>query len=229
MLTPREHAGSRAKFLHSNRVTRLFNVSRNIQRQHMKSMLTRREHGTGMQGHGTRAILVALLPLLVTVSGIRADDAPAKAKPSAKPAAAAAPLGEYTTERLRGKVVWLDEALKRLYNITSEPDAEKTQVVLEMADGTLWPLVPDTRGRSFVVDERLRNVDLELLVRRYAKAPLIQVIRVLKPTPEGLLEVDYWCDICAIPMYILKPCECCQGETRLRERPLDEVFEPQGK
>ena len=186
-------------------------------------MLTRREHGT-------RAILVLLLALLVAVSGSRGDETSPKAKPSPKPAAAAAaPLGEYTTERLRGKVVWLDEALKRLYNITSEPDAEKTQVVLEMADGTLWPIVPDTRGRSFVVDERLRNVDLELLVRRYAKAPLIQVIRVLKPTPEGLLEVDYWCDICAIPMYILKPCECCQGETRLRERPLDEVFEPQGK
>jgi hypothetical protein len=136
--------------------------------------------------------------------------------------------GAYTTERLRGKVVWLEEALKRLYHISSEPDAEKTQVVLEMADGRLWPLVPDTRGRSFVVDERLRNVELELLVRRYEKTPLIQVIRILKPTDEGLVEVDYWCDICAIPMYILKPCECCQGETRIRERPLSEVFDPAG-
>lgn len=134
----------------------------------------------------------------------------------------------YTTERLRGKVVWLDEALARLFNITSEPDAEKTQVVLEMADGRLWPLVLDTRGRSFIVDERLRDVELELLVRRYEKAPLVQVIRILRPTDEGLVEVDYWCDICAIPMFILKPCECCQGETRLRERPLSEVFEPLG-
>jgi hypothetical protein len=161
--------------------------------------------------------------------GAKSTPTASKAPDSNQQPEHAALQGEYTTERLRGKVVWLDEALKRLYNVTSEPDAEKTQVVLEMAGGTLWPIAPDTRGRSFVVDERLRDVELELLVRRYAKAPLIQVIRVLKPTKEGLLEVDYWCDICAIPMYILKPCECCQGETRLRERPLDEVFEPQGK
>ncbi len=69
-------------------------------------------------------------------------------------------------------------------------------------------------------------MEVELLVRRYAKVPLIQVIRIRRPTEKGLVEVDYWCDICAIPMYILKPCECCQGETRLRERPVEEVFEP---
>jgi hypothetical protein len=179
------------------------------------------------------AAIVCGLILCATLAVAQLAVAQSGGKPQLAPAASktpdAAPQGDYTTERLRGKVVWLDEALKRLYNITSEPDAEKTQVALEMADGKLWPLVPDTRGRSFVVDERLRDVELELLVRRYAKAPLIQVIRVLKPSKAGLLEVDYWCDICAIPMYILKPCECCQGETRLRERPLDEVFEPQGK
>jgi hypothetical protein len=27
---------------------------------------------------------------------------------------------------------------------------------------------------------------------------------------------DYWCDVCSIPMYEIKPCECCQGEIRLR-------------
>ena len=120
--------------------------------------------------------------------------------------------------RVRGKVVWLDEALERLYGVTTEPDAAETAVVLEMADGQLLPIVPDTRGRAFAVDERLRNVELELLVRRYAEVPMIQVIRVFATTPDGLYEIDYWCDICAIPMYILKPCECCQGPTRLRER-----------
>jgi hypothetical protein len=55
---------------------------------------------------------------------------------------------------------------------------------------------------------------------------LIQVIRLRRQTEQGPVEVDYWCDICAIPMYIKKPCECCQGETRLRERPVEEVFEP---
>jgi hypothetical protein len=147
-----------------------------------------------------------------------------------KPDGPASPGGEdYVTERIRGKVVWLDEALKRLHGITSEPDAERTQVVLEAADGQLWPLAQDTRGRSFVVDERLRDIEVELLVRRYKSAPFLQVIRVMRPTKDGLVDVDYWCDICAIPMYILKPCECCQGESRLRERPVEEVFDPAAK
>lgn len=176
------------------------------------------------------ALLMALAVGLLTAALCAADEV-GTAKPENKPALSLSKRvdsaePEYTTEKLRGKVVWLDEVLKRLRNITSEPDAEKTQVVLETADGTLWPLVPDTRGRSFLLDERLRNVEFELLVRRYAKVPFVQVIRIRKPTDKGLVEVDYWCDICAIPMYILKPCECCQGETRLRERPLDEVFEP---
>ena len=47
---------------------------------------------------------------------------------------------------------------------------------------------------------------------------MIQVIRVLAASADGLYEIDYWCDICAIPMYILKDCECCQGPTRLREQ-----------
>jgi hypothetical protein len=35
--------------------------------------------------------------------------------------------------------------------------------------------------------------------------------------PDGKYQVDYWCDVCSIAMYELKPCECCQGPTRLRE------------
>jgi hypothetical protein len=148
-----------------------------------------------------------------------ADKAAEPAKPPAPPA--------HTTEKLRGKVVWQEEALKRHFGVATEPDAAQSAVVLETADGTLFPIVPDTRGRAFALDKRLRDVELVLLVRRYEKAPLVQVIRVMRPTDKGLLEVDYWCDTCAIPMYILKPCECCQGETRLRERPMSEVFEPQ--
>ncbi len=179
-------------------------------------MLTPREHAGVL-------LVASMIALLVLVPCAAAEVSTPKPGVSQS---AESNEQEYITEKLRGKVVWLDEALKRLRNITSEPDAEKTQVVLETADGTLWPLVPDTRGRAFLLDERLRNVEFELLVRRYDKVPFIQVIRIRKPTDKGLVEVDYWCDICAIPMYILKPCECCQGETRLRERPLDEVFEP---
>ena len=124
----------------------------------------------------------------------------------------------YATETLHGKVVWLSEALERLYGVATEPSAAESSVVLETPEGQLLPIIPDTRGQSFVVDGRLRDIDLELPVRRYQGVSLVQVIRVLSRRADGLYEIDYWCDICAIPMYILKACECCQGPTRLREQ-----------
>src|SRR3954451_24296057 len=127
----------------------------------------------------------------------------------------------WITETLRGKVVWLDEALARLYGVAVEPATAHTEVALETIAGSLVPIMSDTRGRAFAVDDRLRDIELELLVRRYAGAPFVQVIRVRKHTSEGLRELDYWCDICAIRMYILKDCECCQGPTRLREEPVE--------
>jgi hypothetical protein len=57
---------------------------------------------------------------------------------------------------------------------------------------------------------------LELLVRRYADSPAVQVIRVFELAADGKYEIDYWCDICAITMFELKECECCQGPIELR-------------
>ncbi len=128
----------------------------------------------------------------------------------------------YTTETVRGRVVWLDDALNRLVGVATDPTLAETAVVLETSAGELLPILPDTRGRSFMVDPRLRNVELQLLARRYSGIPLLQVIRVFRPTAQGLYELDYWCDVCAIPMVMLKDCECCQGPTRLREQLVEE-------
>ena len=92
---------------------------------------------------------------------------------------------------------------------------------LETTDGKLFPLAEDIRGRGFRRDERLRGVDLELLVRRYHGAPVIQVIRAYELTKEAKFELDYWCEICAIAMFELKPCDCCQADIELRRRIVD--------
>ena len=125
---------------------------------------------------------------------------------------------EYSSERLRGKVVWLDEAMLRLHGVEFDPDARHQQVALETADGDLHPIVKEFRGRGFWKDERLRNRPLELVVRRYRGSPFVQVIRVYTRYDSQLYEFDYWCDICAIPMFEIKDCECCQGPIRFRER-----------
>jgi hypothetical protein len=176
------------------------------------------------------AALTLVLACLGLLAGGEAKQAPestparpideSAAKQPAESTATSAPATKrpYTTETLRGKVVWLSEALERLYGVATEPAAANSSVVLETPEGHLFPIIPDTRGQSFVVDGRLRDIDLELPVRRYQGVSLVQVIRVLSRRPDGLYEIDYWCDVCAIPMHILKDCECCQGPTRLREQ-----------
>lgn len=164
---------------------------------------------------GALTIVLCALGLLAAAPGgataERTEAAAENKSPAARP---------YTTESVRGKVVWLGEALQRLYGVTTEADAAESVVALETPAGKLLPIIPDTRGRAFAVDERLRGEPVELLVRRYRDVPMIQVIRVYRVKPEGLFEIDYWCDVCAIPMFILKACECCQGPTRIREQPV---------
>ena len=79
------------------------------------------------------------------------------------------------------------------------------------------------KAGGFWLDPRLRSGEVELLVRRYEKAPAVQLIRWYALRKGGRFEVDYWCDICAVPMYELKTCECCReksgcGSDRSRKR-----------
>jgi len=62
------------------------------------------------------------------------------------------------------------------------------------------------------------SFDWELLVRQFPGSPAVQVVRAYVWRDGKKYECDYWCDICAIPMYELKECECCQGPIRFRFR-----------
>jgi hypothetical protein len=185
------------------------------------------------------AMLLCALALLAagelrTTSDVGTATDPSKADAIAKAdgtgaKASSLAVRSYTTEYVRGQVVWLDEALERLYGVTTDPAVAQTSVALETPQGQLLPVIPDVRGRAFAVDSNLRDIELKLLVRRYGGVPMIQVIRVLRPKADGLYEIDYWCDVCAIPMFILKACECCQGPTRLRERLVEDAPEEAGR
>lgn len=132
----------------------------------------------------------------------------------------------FTLETLTGHVVWLDEAMLRLQGVQWADDARRRVLALETADGQLIPLVEDVRGRGFRKDERLRGRLVELLVRRYAGSPTVQVLKLYEWETVGQgatakkekYELDYWCSVCAIAMFELKRCECCQGDTELRRR-----------
>jgi hypothetical protein len=123
---------------------------------------------------------------------------------------------EFQLETLRGKVVFLAEAFQRRAGVASVPEAQDRILAIETKGGELIPLLEDPRGRAFRSDERLRKMEIELLVRRYQATPARQIIRVFEVAEGGRLEIDYWCDVCAIVMYELKECECCQGPIELR-------------
>ncbi len=120
----------------------------------------------------------------------------------------------------RGKVVKASDALKRR-GVKASFEELKNQVVLETSN-ELIPILPDWRGRAFFQDERLRDREVELIGFRRPGLPYLSILSVYTFDAKGQRQyTDYWCDICSIPMYELKPCDCCQEEIRLRFQPQD--------
>lgn len=140
------------------------------------------------------------------------------AAPPPQPETPPASKSENPSEIFSGQVVMLQAALKKR-GIKSK-DEIKDQIVLETNSGELWPIVPDWRGRALYQDERLRNRPVDLVCKRTPGVPWLQVLSIYTFDKEGTRQItDYWCDICSIPMYEIKPCDCCQAEIRLRFRP----------
>lgn len=168
-------------------------------------------------------VAVGVLCLAVATSAVVADS------PADRPAEnhSASPSTDRTTQTaagerrlFRGRVVLLEEAFKQRGLHVAEEMAK--QAVLETADGALLPLLADWRGRAFFQDERLRDRPVELVGYRRAGMPYLHVLMVFTFDESGTRQyTDYWCDICSIPMYEIQPCDCCQGEIRLRFQPQD--------
>ncbi|MCA9270128.1 MAG: hypothetical protein KDA41_16715 [Planctomycetales bacterium] len=152
------------------------------------------------------------LAIAAATAAVNADE------PTARPA--------FTTETIAGRVVFAGDAMQRLFNVKLLDDAKERVLVVETPQGQLHPLAEDTRGGAFRLDPRLMGVPVKLLVRRHEGSPLVQVIRLHFVEEGRVVLVDYWCDICSIPMVELKPCDCCQGPIRLRKRPLDAHGDP---
>jgi hypothetical protein len=127
----------------------------------------------------------------------------------------------FTTDTIRGRVVFLAEAIEKQAGLPSVPEARDRVLALQTAKGELIPLLEDVRGRAFRRDERLREMEVELVVRRYQHSPFVQIIRVIEVAKNGRFEIDYWCDVCAIAMFEKKDCDCCQGDVELRRRKID--------
>ena len=149
--------------------------------------------------------------------GTKPDESPAK---SAQGTADAASQEGVEKVLYAGEVVLLPEAFRRR-GVKSYAEEIAQTAVLYTTDGEIVPLVPDWRGRAFFQDERLRDRPVELVVNRRPGVPWVSVLSIYLQDEKGKRAVvDYWCDVCSIPMYEIKDCECCQGPIRLRYRNL---------
>ncbi len=154
---------------------------------------------------GMRSWASAFVSVLLLVSLVSAEDK--------------SPIFE--TQTIRGKVVFLGEVMERETGIAVVSEARERVLALRTNRGELISLLEDVRARAFRRDERLRDMEIELVVRKYANSPAVQVIRVFEIAKGQRLEIDYWCEVCSIAMFEKKDCECCQGESELRRRKVD--------
>lgn len=124
---------------------------------------------------------------------------------------------------LAGRVVDLAEAMERLHGVPSDHDATGSVFALETDQGRLHPILKDIRGRAFHKDERLLGKEMVLRVKQFDGTDVVQVMQIYTVKEGKFAEFDYWCDTCAIAMFELKDCECCQGPIRFRERPVKDL------
>lgn len=157
---------------------------------------------------GLACLLACILP--AATADLTADDEAAAEQPPVAEAEETPPKKLYA-----GKVVFLADALKRRGVDTY--DETGRHIVLETESGELIPILADWRGRAFYQDEQLRDRRVELIGFHRPGLPYLNVIAVYTFDDQGeRMYTDYWCDICSIPMYEIQPCECCQGDVRLR-------------
>ena len=139
--------------------------------------------------------------------------------PSAVTVKAGAGVSDVPIKQIyHGQAVRLAEALARR-GIRCGPEMDG-QIVLETPTGRLLPLLADWRGRAFYQDERLRNRRVTLVAHRRDDVGYLQPLMIFTYDDAGRPQfTDYWCDVCSIPMYEIKACECCQGDIRIRYTP----------
>jgi hypothetical protein len=103
-------------------------------------------------------------------------------------------------------------------------DAMDDVVALRTSDGRLYPVLPTESGLFFYRDERVRARPMRVRGRWHAGLSMFEVIDRYSLLDGKPNEIYYWCEICAIQMYHLKDCDCCQGPIELREHPVGEKY-----
>ena len=92
-------------------------------------------------------------------------------------------------------------------------------MVLLGDDGTITSILADETSRALFVDKRLRDRNAQIVGRRYAGLPYLQVITIQVEDEGRLRTPEYFCDVCTISVGYPQICPCCQGPMEFRMKP----------
>ena len=115
-----------------------------------------------------------------------------------------------------GKIVPLADVLAKS-GAKLDADANPFMLVLQTADGKIYPLVKDEGARRFFKDAKLLNRPMRLTARSVPNSTFLQVINVHSIVKGKLHDVYYWCDICTIKRFEAGICDCCGEPMVFRE------------
>jgi hypothetical protein len=97
---------------------------------------------------------------------------------------------------------------------------------LKTADGKLIFLEGDKSTTGVLNDKRLAGDDFELIGHfvapdRFRVGPIYKKSMFVHKDGKKFM-ITYWCDVCSIRTYTPGPCWCCQRETALDLREVDQ-------
>jgi hypothetical protein len=124
----------------------------------------------------------------------------------------------------RGKLVCLSEEMKERYQAQSAPIHEHQMALRvegDLPEGGLryYVLLRNALSEALFADSRFKDRDLRLTGRRFPSSGVIEVARFQGYRQGKLLDLYYWCPVCAIRGVDPGPCSCCQGAVEFRESP----------
>jgi len=99
--------------------------------------------------------------------------------------------------------------------------------ILETAERKQIELDGDTQTRKVLGDQRLNGMEVHATGHFTAPGKFLidpQHKRALTAHQHNKEQmITYWCEVCGIRAYAPGPCVCCQGETELQLRDLDDI------
>ena len=122
----------------------------------------------------------------------------------------------------RGRLVCLVEEMKEKYRAEAPAAHEHLpgfQVEGDPPAGGFryYTLLRNSFSEALFVDARFKEHELRLSGRVFPSTSILELTRFQWYRDGTLLEVFYWCSVCAIKGVNPGPCFCCQGKVELRE------------